>query len=83
MNLNHLAIFHAVAQAVGMTLGAERLDVSQPAVSKRVWELERALGVSLFDRVGRRVRLSQAGETLADYARGLFALRERAAAQFG
>jgi DNA-binding transcriptional LysR family regulator len=34
MNLNHLAVFHAVAQAGGMTLGAERLVVSQPAVSK-------------------------------------------------
>ena len=67
MNLNHPAVFHAVAQAGGMTLGAERLDVSQPAVSKQVRELERALGVSLVDRVGRRVRLSQAGETLADF----------------
>jgi hypothetical protein len=35
MNLNHLAIFHAVAQAGSMTLGAERLDISQPAVSKQ------------------------------------------------
>jgi DNA-binding transcriptional LysR family regulator len=78
MNLNHLAIFQAVAQAGSMTLGAERLDVSQPAVSKQVRELERALGVSLFDRVGRRVRLSQAGETLADYARRLFALAREA-----
>jgi DNA-binding transcriptional LysR family regulator len=78
MNLNHLAIFHAVAQAGSMTRGAERLDVSQPAVSKQVRELERALDVSLFDRVGRRVRLSQAGETLADYARRLFALARAA-----
>ena len=74
MNLNHLAIFHAVAQAGSMTLGAERLDISQPAVSKQVRELERALCVPLFDRIGRRVRLSRAGELLADYARRLFAL---------
>jgi DNA-binding transcriptional LysR family regulator len=78
MNLNHLSVFRAVAQAGGMTLGAERLDVSQPSVSKQVRELERALGVSLFDLVGRRVRLSQAGETLADYARRLFALAREA-----
>jgi DNA-binding transcriptional LysR family regulator len=78
MNLNHLAIFHAVAQAGSMTLGAERLDISQPAVSKQVHELERALGVHLFDRIGRRVRLSQAGQTLADYARRLFALAHEA-----
>jgi DNA-binding transcriptional LysR family regulator len=78
MNLNHLAIFHAVAQAGSMTLGAERLDISQPAVSKQVQELERALGVHLFDRVGRRVHLSQAGEILADYARRVFALAQEA-----
>jgi DNA-binding transcriptional LysR family regulator len=78
MNLNHLAIFHAVAQAGGMTLGAERLDISQPAVSKQVRELERALDVHLFDRVGRRVQLSQAGELLADYALRLFGLAREA-----
>jgi DNA-binding transcriptional LysR family regulator len=79
MNLNHLAIFHAVAQTGSMTLGAERLDISQPAVSKQVQELESALGVHLFDRIGRRVHLSQAGEILADYARRLFALEHEAA----
>jgi DNA-binding transcriptional LysR family regulator len=78
MNLNHLAIFHAVAQAGSMTLGAERLDISQPAVSKQVQDLERALGVHLFDRIGRRVHLSQAGEILAEYARRLFALAHEA-----
>ena len=78
MNLNHLAVFHAVAQTGSMTLGAERLDISQPAVSKQVQELEHALGVHLFDRIGRRVRLSQAGEVLADYARRLFALAQEA-----
>jgi DNA-binding transcriptional LysR family regulator len=80
MNLNHLAIFHAVAQAGSMTRGAERLDISQPAVSKQVQGLESALGVHLFDRIGRRVRLSQAGEILADYARRLFALADEAEA---
>jgi DNA-binding transcriptional LysR family regulator len=80
MNLNHLAIFHAVAQTGSMTVGAERLDISQPAVSKQVQELESALGVHLFDRIGRRVRLSQPGEILADYARRLFALAQEAEA---
>src|SRR6516165_3036936 len=78
MNLNHLAVFHAAAQAGSMTRGAERLDISQPAVSKQVRQLERALGTHLFDRVGRRVRLSRAGEVLADYARRLFALAPEA-----
>jgi DNA-binding transcriptional LysR family regulator len=78
VNLNHLAVFHAVAQTGSMTLGGERLEISQPAVSKQVAELERALGVPLFDRVGRRVRLSRAGEILADYAGRLFALAHEA-----
>src|SRR6516225_12282874 len=78
MNLNHLAIFHAVAQTGSMTRGAKRLDISQPAVSKQVQELERALGVHLFDRIGRRVHLSPAGDLLADYARRLFALAHEA-----
>jgi len=78
MNLNHLAVFHAAAQAGSMTRGAERLDISQPAVSKQVRQLERALGTHLFDRVGRRVRLSRAGEVLAAYARRLFALAHEA-----
>src|SRR5262245_1446630 len=78
MNLNHLAIFHAVAQTGSMTRGAERLDISQPAVSKQVQQLESALGIHLFDRIGRRVHLSQAGEILADYARRLFALAHEA-----
>src|SRR5215468_8257469 len=78
MNLNHLAIFHAVAQTGSMTRGAEHLDISQPAVSKQVRELEHTLGVHLFDRIGRRVHLSQAGEVLADYARRLFALAHEA-----
>ena len=78
MNLNHLAVFHAVAQTGSMTLGAQRLDISQPAVSKQVQELESALGVHLFDRIGRRVHLSQAGEILADYALRLFAVAREA-----
>jgi DNA-binding transcriptional LysR family regulator len=78
MNLNHLAIFHAVAQTGSMTLGAERLDISQPAVSKQVQELEHALGVHLFDRIGRRVHLSHAGEILAEYAARLFAVAQEA-----
>jgi DNA-binding transcriptional LysR family regulator len=78
INLNHLAIFHAVARTGSMTLGAERLDISQPAVSKQVRELERTLGVHLFDRIGRRVRLSQAGEVLSRYAQLLFALAQEA-----
>ena len=84
MNLNHLVIFHAVAEEHSMSRGAERLCISQPAVSKQVKELEAALGVTLFDRLPRGLRLTQAGEVLASHARRLFAVEadaERAIAE--
>jgi DNA-binding transcriptional LysR family regulator len=84
MNLNHLALFRAVAQEGSFTRGAERAYVSQPAVSKQVSELERALGTVLFERIPRGVRLTEAGELLLGYAQRLFALEadaERALAE--
>ncbi len=80
MNLNHLAVFHAVAEAEGVTAGAERLMVSQPAVSKQLKELTRSLGAPLLERHGRGVRLTQAGGVLAGYARRIFALAAEAEA---
>jgi len=80
MNLNHLAIFHAVARAGSVTLGAERLHISQPAVSKQLQEFERSLGTPLFDRLPRGVRLTEAGALLSDYARRLFGLEAEAEA---
>lgn len=73
MNLNHLAIFHAVAEEESISRGAVRLCVSQPAVSKQVRELEAALGLTLFDRLPRGVKLTDAGQVLAGHARRLFA----------
>ena len=78
MNLNHLAIFQAVADAGNITAGAERLHISQPAASKQLQELECSLGVALFERLPRGVRLTEAGELLASYARRLFALEAEA-----
>ena len=78
MNLNHLAIFHTVAEESSMSRGAERLCISQPAVSKQIKELEAALGVMLFDRLPRGIRLSGAGEVLAGHARRLFAVEAEA-----
>jgi DNA-binding transcriptional LysR family regulator len=73
MNLNHLAIFRAVAEAGSVSAGAERLLVSQPAVSKQLRQFERALGVVLFDRLPGGMRMTAAGEVLLTHARRLFA----------
>ncbi len=78
MNRNHLALFHAVAQAGGISHGAKKLHVSQPAVSKQIAELESSLGVQLLDRLPRGCRLTDAGQILADHARRFAALESEA-----
>ncbi|MDQ3813217.1 MAG: LysR family transcriptional regulator [Armatimonadota bacterium] len=78
MNINHLAVFHAVAEEGSVTRAAERLCISQPAVSKQLRELERSLGMALFHRLSKGVRLTEAGELLAGYARRLFDLEAEA-----
>lgn len=64
MELRQLRYFVAVAQRRHFTAAAEAIGVAQPALSQQVRLLERELGVTLFDRGGRRVRLTPAGEAL-------------------
>jgi len=78
VSFSQLAAFRAVADAGGVGRGAEKLLVSQPAVSKHIRQLERTLGVALFDRTPKGVRPTHAGELLADYARRIFALADEA-----
>ncbi|HYG57657.1 MAG TPA: LysR family transcriptional regulator [Symbiobacteriaceae bacterium] len=68
MNLHHLKVFHAVAHAGNFSQAAQRLFLSQPAVSVQVRRLEQALGVPLVEVYGRQVHLTQAGVRLKDYA---------------
>src|SRR5687767_9056512 len=78
MKFGHLAIFRAVATSETMTAATERLMVSQPAASKQLAQLERAVGATLVDREPRGVRLTDAGRTLAAYAERIFALADEA-----
>lgn len=78
MNRNHLALFHAVAQAGSISRAATAVSVSQPAVSRQIAELESQLGVTLLDRLPRGVRLTEAGAILADYAHRWRALEDEA-----
>ena len=77
-NRNHLALFRAVAEAGGFSRAAEVVHVSQPAISMQVAELEQALGTTLFDRLPRGVRLTEAGNTLLGYAQRIAALEAEA-----
>ena len=78
LNLHHLRVFAAVAEHGGFSRAAASLRLSQPAVSKTVQELEREVGLSLFDRAGRTPRLTTAGETLVARARELFGVERMA-----
>ncbi len=69
MDIASLNAFVVVAETVSFSLAAERLHLTQPAVSKRVSTLENELGVRLFDRLGRQVLLTEAGRTLLPRAR--------------
>lgn len=67
MNLHHLRYFLTVARTGGFTPAARELHVTQPTVSNGVAELERGLGVRLFNRAGKQVDLTLEGRTLLSY----------------
>lgn len=69
MDTQALAAFLHVAETSSFSRAGERLFLSQPAVSKRVAALEAELGTPLFNRIGKSVSLTAAGEALLPYAR--------------
>lgn len=69
MLLRHIHYFLAVAEHRGFTRAAEALHVSQPALSQQIRQLEETLDAQLFDRSGRTIRLTDAGEIYLGYAR--------------
>ncbi len=73
INYNHLRYFRAIAHAGSLTRAAERLNLSQSALSVQVQKLEAQLGHPLFDRIGRRLVLTEAGRIALDYADTIFA----------
>ncbi len=91
MELHHLRYFEAVARHGHVTQAARELHIAQPSLSKQIQVLEAELGVALFNRVGRRIELTDAGELLLPYARRILravadareALHERANLEHG
>lgn len=73
LNYNHLRYFHAVAHAGSLTRAAERLNLSQSALSVQLKSLEEQLGHALFDRAGKRLLLTEAGKIALDHADTVFA----------
>ncbi|MDB6089755.1 MAG: transcriptional regulator, LysR family [Gammaproteobacteria bacterium] len=78
MNLRHLSVFHGIAKAGSVNAAARLLHTSQPAVSRELRTLEDRLGVPLFDRLPRGMRLTEAGRMLLGYAERIFGLEQAA-----
>ncbi|WP_196591478.1 LysR family transcriptional regulator [Pectinatus frisingensis] len=62
MDILQLKYFREVAQSESMTKAAEKLHIAQPSLSKTILRLEKGLGVVLFDRVGKRIKLNDYGK---------------------
>lgn len=73
MNYNHLRYFWTVAKIGKLTEAAEQLNLSQSALSVQIKKLEYQIGHDLFERRGRGLVLTEAGQTALDYANMIFA----------
>ncbi|MDQ8205621.1 LysR substrate-binding domain-containing protein [Pelagicoccus sp. SDUM812003] len=76
MELRHLRYFTVVAAEEHFRNAAERLNIAQPALSQQIRQLEDQIGVALFERIGRGVRLTEAGKLFWDYADRILALSQ-------
>ena len=80
MDLQQLRIFVKVVETASFTRAAELVELTQPAVSHQIKNLETELGQPLLHREGRQIRPTYAGEILVDYARRILSLADEALA---
>ena len=71
MDTQNLKAFVAVAVRRSFSVAAEKLHITQPAISKRIHMLEQQLDTQLFDRIGRQISLTEAGRTLLPHAEAI------------
>ena len=76
MTLRHMKIFVSVCKENSITLAARKLYISQPAVSNAIKELEDYYGIPLFDRISRKLYLTESGKNVYNYALHINALFE-------
>ncbi|MCC5840058.1 MAG: LysR family transcriptional regulator [Opitutales bacterium] len=72
LNFHHLRYFHAVAECGSLTTAAATLRVAQSAVSVQIKQLEASLGVLLFEREHKTLKLTEEGRIVLEYARAIF-----------
>ena len=80
MELRNINTFLHIAELHSFSSAARELGYSQSAVSAQISQLEAELGTPLFDRVGKTVRLTDAGQTFQSYARALLITAQQAKA---
>lgn len=78
ITLRQIEVFNAVAQSQNYTRAAEVLHLSQPAVSMQIKQLEDSVGLPLFEQVGKKIHLTEAGQHMYSYARNMADLLEEA-----
>lgn len=71
VTLRQLRVFESVARHLSYTRAAEELHLSQPAVSMQIRQLEDNVGLPLFERVGKKVYITEAGKEMYHYSRGV------------
>ncbi len=79
MNLNLFKTYVRVVETQNLSRTAEEFDLSQPAVTKQIQALEDMYGVLLLERSGRKLKTTEAGETLYEYAREIIKVMDRTA----
>lgn len=80
MELRQLEYFMAVCKTLHFTRAAEALHISQPSLSQQIQKLEIEVGMPLFDRIGKRIALTEAGHILLDHCQRVFHEIEQAQA---
>ncbi len=78
MTLRHLYVFLCVCDEGNMTAAAKKLYIAQPSVSQAIFELEKHYDVKLFERLGRKLFITLAGQKLLTYARHIVNLNKEA-----
>lgn len=80
MELRQLEYFMVVCQELHFTRAAEKLNISQPTLSEQIKRLEEEVGIPLFDRIGKKITLTEAGKILLNHSQSVFFEIEQAGA---